>query len=140
MHLAPRRAPDGGLETTRWLTLCYVPLVPLSRWRVRVVGRVIPRPREDGAFLFEPLERLPLSLGAAFTTAVGGWCLAALGLGPLAACLVECAGTARFVQMAVFFPACVWPAVLVEWVERRRRAVIQGSPVREGYAESGRCS
>jgi len=139
MHLAFRREANGALETTRWLTLCYLPLVPLSRWRVRFVGLVAPLPREDEALLFEPLERLCLSAGAALATAAGGWCLAALALGPLAACLVECAGAARLAQMAVFFPACLWPVVLVEWVQRRRRAVIRGSREQEGDAEPARC-
>src|SRR5262245_2383363 len=60
MQLGLRRDWEGRLETTRWLTLFYLPLVPLSRWRVRFIQIPLPMPKEDETFEFEPLERLPL--------------------------------------------------------------------------------
>jgi hypothetical protein len=56
MQLGLRRDRKGGLETTRWATLCYLPLLPLSRWRVRSAGLALPQPLEDESFVFGPKD------------------------------------------------------------------------------------
>src|SRR5262245_29046538 len=87
MQLGLRRDREGGLETTRWVTLCYLPLLPLSRWRVRYAGLALPQPLEDESFVFERLCRLPLGAVGVLRTACCGWCLVALAVGPALACV-----------------------------------------------------
>jgi hypothetical protein len=118
MLLGVRRS-DDGLETTRWLTLFFLPLVPLSRWRVRYVGVPIGSGQDDPTFEFEPLERLPLDLEGTSRTFLSGWTLGAIALTPAAACVFGIQGAANNWQMALVFASCVWPLVVLLWVMRR---------------------
>jgi hypothetical protein len=125
MQLGLRRHHEGGLETTRWVTLCYLPLLPLSRWRVRYAGMALAGPLEDLSFAFEPLERLPLAAGGALATACSGWCLGAPALGPALACAFGIQGPANNFQMALVFASCGWPLLVLLAVQRRWRALVQ---------------
>src|SRR5581483_1477366 len=109
MQLGLRRDHEGGLETTRWVTLCYLPLLPLSRWRVRYAGVALPQPLEDETFVFEPLGRLPLRAAGVLRTAWCGWCLVALAVGPALACAFGIRGAANNFEMALVFASCCWP-------------------------------
>src|SRR4051794_1128812 len=100
MQLGLRRDDAGGVETTRWVTLFYLPVLPFSRWRVRYVGIAMPGPKEDESFNFEPLERLPLNAGGMLWTALCGWCLAAIAVGPALGCVFGIQGAANNFEMA----------------------------------------
>ncbi len=53
MQLGLRRDNEGELETTRWVTLVFVPVIPLSRWRVRYMGMASQLgPDNDESFVF----------------------------------------------------------------------------------------
>jgi hypothetical protein len=125
MQLGLRRDHEGGLETARWVTLCYLPLLPLSRWRVRPVGMALPGPLEDVSFVFEPLERLPLQAGGVFRTAWCGWCLAAVAVAPALGCAFGIRGRANNFQMALVFASCCWPLLVLIGVQRHQRALVQ---------------
>jgi hypothetical protein len=125
MQLGLRRGREGGLETTRWLTLCYLPLLPLSRWRVRYAGTALPGALEDPAFVFEPLGRLPLDAAGVLRTAGCGWCLVALAVGPALGCAFGIQGPASNFQMALVFASCCWPLLVLIAVHGRQRAVVR---------------
>jgi hypothetical protein len=125
MQLGLRRGREGGLETTRWVTLCYLPVLPLSRWRVRYAGLPLPQSLEDESFAFEPLGRLPLSAGGVLRTAWCGWCLVALAVGPALACAFGIQGAANNFEMALAFASCCWPLLVLLAVQRRRRVFVR---------------
>jgi hypothetical protein len=125
MQLGLRRDREGRLETTRWVTLCYLPLVPLSRWRVRSIGIALPEPFEDESFIFEALERLPLDAAGVLWTAWCGWCLVALAIGPALACVFGIQGPASIIEMTLVFASCGWPLLVLIAVLRQRRAIVQ---------------
>ncbi len=126
MQLGLRRDHEGGLETTRWGTLCYLPLLPLSRWRARPAGVTLPTaPLEDESFVLEPLERLPLRAAGVLRTAWCGWCLVALAVAPALGCVFGTRGPASGFQMALVFASCCWPLVVLIAVQRRWRAVVR---------------
>jgi hypothetical protein len=126
MQLGLRRDREGGLETTRWVTLCYLPLLPLSRWRVRSAGMALPTaPLEDVSFVLEPLERLPLRAAGVLRTACCGWCLVALAVGPALACAFGIRGAANNFEIALAFASCCWPLLVLLAVQRRRRAFVR---------------
>jgi hypothetical protein len=125
MQLGLRRDSAGRLETTRWITFCYLPLLPLARWRVAYVGTVLPGPWEDEPFVFEPRERLPLNVGGVLWTAFCGWFLVALALGPALSCAFMIQTPASTLEMVVVFATCCWPLVLWILVQRRQRAIVQ---------------
>jgi hypothetical protein len=136
MQLGLRRDASGALETTRWLTLFYLPLLPVSRWQVRYAGMAFPSgPDEDESFVFEPVERLPLNFGGVLGTALCGWCLFAVALGPAAACVFGIRGAADNFQMVLVFASCGWPLAVIIWVRRRWRAFVEQPSDIRGDAE-----
>jgi hypothetical protein len=61
MTLGHFRMEDGSLSTTLWVTFLYLPVIPLARWKVLYRGECsMMTPKEDPAFLFHKIERLPL--------------------------------------------------------------------------------
>src|SRR5262245_47635014 len=87
MQLGLCRDEEGRLETTRWVTLFYLPLLPVARWRVRYVTMALPGPKEDETFVFAPVERLPLEAASVVWTAWCGWSLVALAIAPALLCI-----------------------------------------------------
>jgi hypothetical protein len=128
MQLGLRRDDDGLLETTRWITLFFVPVIPLSRWRVRYVGlaRQV-GPDNDESFVFDPIERLTLDPYGVMRTALCGWCLFAIAVGPAVGCVFGIR-RATTTQMAFVFGACCWPLLVILWVQRRWRAFLERPP------------
>src|SRR5262249_17878600 len=126
MQLGLRRDRAGGLETTRWGTLCYLPLLPLSRWRGRYAGVSIRLALlEDVALVFEPLGRLTLNAGGVFWTAWCGWCLVAVALAPALGCVIGIQGPANHFQMALVLASCCWPLLVLIAVQWHQRALVQ---------------
>jgi hypothetical protein len=121
-------ARAGGLETTRWVTFCDLPFLPLARWRARYAGMATPMPKEDESFVFEPLQRLPLGAGGVFRTAGCGWCSVALAVGPVLGCLFGVQGPASPFEMALVFASWCWPLLILIAVQRRWRAIVQPPP------------
>ena len=129
MQLGLRRDNEGELETTRWVTLVFVPVIPLSRWRVRSMGMASQLgPDNDESFVFEPVERLPLDLFAVIRTALSGWCLFAIAVGPGMACVFGIRPPATRFEMALILGSCVWPLLVTIWVQRRWRAFLEQPP------------
>jgi hypothetical protein len=127
MQLGLRRDRAGSLEITRWVTLGYLPLLPLSRWRVRYTGMALPGPLEDPSFVCEALGRLPLDATGVLGTALCGWCLVALAVGPALACAFGIQTPASTLQMALVFASCSWPLLVLIAVHQRRRALVRGT-------------
>ena len=126
MQLGLRRDDDGALETTRWITLFFAPVVPLSRWRVRYIGIApLVGPDNDESFAFEPLDRLPLDLIGVVRTALSGWCLFAIAVGPTVACALGIRPPATTLQLALAIGSAVWPLLVTIWVQRRWRAFLE---------------
>lgn len=125
MQLGLRRDAEDRLETTRWLTLFYLPLVPLSRWRVRYLGMTFVGPKEDPSFNFASIERLAIEPLGAATTAAWGWFLVALALGPALMCVFGIQGAANNFEMALVFASCCWPLMVLTAVFWRWRRLLQ---------------
>jgi hypothetical protein len=129
MQRGLRRDHAGGLEMTRWVTLGYLPLLPLSRWRVRYTGMALPGPLEDPSFGFEALGRLPLDATGVLWTALCGWCLVALAVGPALGCAFGIQTPATTLQMVLVFASCCWPLLVLIAAHQRQRALVQGRKV-----------
>lgn len=126
MSLGLRRDDDGRLETTRWVTLLYLPLVPFSRWRVWYVGPTPPGEYHvDETFWFRPVERLPLDPAGVIWTALCGWCLWAVAVSPAVAGVLAVLPPVNPLVFWVLVAACVWPLLVMIWVQRRWRAIVR---------------
>jgi hypothetical protein len=135
MQLGLRHDEEGFLETTRWITLLFVPIVPLSRWRVRYAGTASQLgPDNDESFVFHPIDRLPLDLLGVIQTALSGYCLVAIAIGPAVGCVFAIPCPPNAIQMVFVLGTCVWPLAVTIWVERRWRAVVQHS--RESWLDT----
>jgi hypothetical protein len=129
MQLGLRHDDKGLLETTRWITLFFVPIVPLSRWRVRYAGTARRfGPDNDESFVFHHIERLPLDPLGVIQTALCGFCLVAIAIGPAVGCVFAMPCPPNSLQMALLLGSCVWPLGVTMWVQRHWRAVVQQSP------------
>ena len=129
MQLGLRWDDEGNLETTRWITLLFVPILPVSRWRVRYAGTAETLgPDDDESFLFEPIERLSLDPSGVLGTALCGWCLFGVAVGPALGCVFGIHGAADKLQMVLVFASCLWPLLVVIWVQRRCQALVQRPP------------
>jgi hypothetical protein len=125
MQLGLRRDPDG-LEMTRWLTVLYLPLIPLSRWRVRPAGVVFPPEHHvDESFRFYPVERLPLGVLGVLQTAVAGWLLVAVAVAPAIVCALTVEAPVNPVEFAIVMATCAWPLAVFIWVQRRAKAIVR---------------
>lgn len=124
-QLGLRRDADG-LEMTRWLTVLYLPLIPLSRWRVRPAGVVFPvEYHVDESFRFHPVERLPLDVVSAIRTATAGWLLVAIAVGPAVGCAFALQAPVSVVEFAVAMASCAWPLAVLLWVQRRAKKIVR---------------
>lgn len=71
--------PDGVAPATMWFTFLYLPLVPLTRYRVRFL------PHKGSGFSYQVLSHEPLNWREVLKTYFVGWVLTPLILfGPLA--------------------------------------------------------
>lgn len=127
MCLGLKRDFDGRLETTRWVTLLFMPVMPLSRWRVRCLGEAHPYgPEFDPSLLFDPVERLPIDVFGACWTALCGWSLGIVALAPACVCIDGVQGRAATpFELVLIFASCAWPLAVLFWVWRRWKAVVQ---------------
>lgn len=125
MQLGLRRDADG-LEMTRWVTVLYLPLIPLSRWRVRPGGIVFPPEHHvDESFRFHPVERLPLDILRVLQTATAGWLLVAVAISPMIACALTFQAPVNRMEFAIVMATCAWPLVVYIWVLRRAREIVR---------------
>jgi hypothetical protein len=125
MLLGLRRDEVGRLETTRWLTLFYIPVLPLGRWRVEYLGTTGGEQQDDETLLFARVERLPLDLEGMSRTVLAGWALGVIAIGPAIAGVLLIQGAANNWQMAGVFASCIWPLVVLLWVQRRQRRFVR---------------
>jgi hypothetical protein len=125
MQLGLRRDADG-LETTRWLTLLYLPLIPLSRWRVRPAGVVFPvEYHVDESFRFHPVERLPLDIAGTLLTVTARWLLVAIAVGPAVGCAFALQAPVSVFEFAVAMASCAWPLAVFWLVQRRAKTIVR---------------
>ena len=129
MQLGLRWDDEDTLETTRWLTLFFMPIIPLSRWRVRYAGRAQQLgPDCDETFRFDRLGPLPLDPLGVLTTALCGWALGGVAVTPSIACITTIHGGANSFQLVATFAAACWPLAVVLWVRRRWGRIVKRPP------------
>ena len=132
MLLGLRRDETGVLQTTRWLTFLYMPVLPFSRWRVEYVGREGGEYQDDETLVFWGLERLSLDLEGVSRTLLAGWFLGAVAVGPAVAAAVLVKPPVPAWLFAGVITTAVWPLAVILWVQRRWRKV-----AREGARDAG---
>jgi len=111
----------GVATATKWFTLIYVPIVPLSRHRVRFL------PHKGSGFAYQELERLPLNGREIALTYLMGWVvfplLILLPLVPAISEIWQAIGLPSVLQIPYILVAIIWIIVLIwktsDWHDAR---------------------
>jgi hypothetical protein len=125
---AVERKPNGRVDFTLWATVFFLPVWPLSSWSAVYAGAVRPDGIKEDGHRFDdevPIERDLLSCVRTLTAAM---VVLAIAIAPAAYFILRTTGRAATnVEMVLVFAACVWPVVVVNLVERRRRRILTGA-------------
>jgi hypothetical protein len=112
--------PDGRVEFTVWLSLFWMPLVPLSSWSARYVGEAVQAIPGESHW-FADLERIPHNGVRLAKTFLGALLLVAAAVAPIAMMIERTNGRAATTAEMIIVLACtVWAAGLPISVELNR--------------------
>jgi hypothetical protein len=123
------REQSDALVATLWLTLFFVPVIPLRRVRCRYLGESkMTHPHDETSPCFEILDRLPLSPFAILAT----WVLALVSiiaaLAPIAFMLWFTNGrAANTYEVILALLAAAWPVAFLVILEKRRRRMLEAT-------------
>jgi hypothetical protein len=138
-HMGHAKQPDGTYLATRWITVLFFPLVPLSSWIIRPL-REVALPGFESRREFEIVRRAPLEPLEVLRTYGRAVAVAVVGLGPLA--IVFEAGlyahlqkTDKDMSVAVVMAAVFWLLAVMIWVTRRVEMIYE---IAERKAERAR--
>jgi hypothetical protein len=114
------RRPDERVEFTVWLSLLWMPLIPLSSWSARYVGEGIPAIPGESHW-FSDLQRVPHNSARMAKTFLGAILLVAAALVPIAVIIERTNGrAATSLEMIILFACVLWAAGLPISVEVNR--------------------
>ena len=121
------RTPDGRVIFTVWLSVFWMPLIPISSWSAVYAGESMDATAEE-SHLFVDLVRMPHDwrrLGRTF----GGAILVVLAaLAPTAVMIQRTDGrAATTLEMILVLAFVGWAAGLIIYFEYRRRQRLRGS-------------
>jgi hypothetical protein len=112
--------PDGRVEFTVWLSLFWMPLVPLSSWSASYVGESVGGIPGESHW-FTDLERIPHNGGRLVKTFLSALLLVGAVIAPIAVMIERTNGRAATTAEMIIVLACtVWAAGLPISVEINR--------------------
>jgi hypothetical protein len=125
-----RPAPGGRVAFTVWLSVCWLPLIPVSSWTGRYAGEVLAGyPFVEEAYLADR-TRIPHEWGRLARTFAGGIVILVVAFAPAAAMLILVEGRAASpLEAALLLITAAWPALVVlgaESLKRRRMRAAAG--------------
>jgi len=112
--------PDGRVEFTVWLSLFWMPLVPLSSWSARYVGESVEAIPGESHW-FADLQRIPHNRGRQAKTILSALLLIAAAIAPIWVMIERTNGrAATTVEMIIVLACTVWAGGLPISVELNR--------------------
>jgi hypothetical protein len=121
------RTEDGRVRFTSWLSLFWVPLVPLRSWSAVYLGEGLPDGVTDESHRFGDIRRIPHDWGRNVQTFARGILMAGLAVAPSAIMIARTNGrAATTVEMITVFAGILWAVGLVFWSEHLRRKALRG--------------
>lgn len=121
--------PPNEVILTFWITLIFVPVIPIGRKRCRYVCDATPLgPELEAGPGFDVLEKLPLSLTSVVSTYLGALVALSVTLAPIAYMIWRTQGrAATFVEFILVVLCAIWPVVFVVLKERRDRLLLEST-------------
>jgi hypothetical protein len=121
------RTEDGRVRFTSWLSVFWIPLVPLRSWSAVYVGEALPDGISDESHRFTDVRRIPHDWGRNIQTFARGVLVAALAVAPTAIMIARTDGrAATTVEMVIVFAGILWAVGLILWTEHVRRRKLRG--------------
>jgi len=129
-----QRAPDRRIQFTVWLTILWVPIVPISSWSgfySAHVGWIRYKEAEDlGRFeegSFVDLVQQPHDWARMARTFLYAWLLVSIAGAPSAYMIWRTHGRgATNLELPFVLASAAWPLILVVWTNRVKRRKLQG--------------
>ncbi len=122
------RTDDGRVLFTSWLSVLWIPIVPLSSWSAIYAGERPPDGVTDESHCFDDLRRIPHDWLRIARTFVGSLLVAIVAIAPTAFMIVQTDGRAATnAEMIVVFAGIFWAVGLIFWSESTRRSRLRGA-------------
>jgi hypothetical protein len=122
------RAADGRVEFTAWLSLFWIPLLPLSSWSGHYAGEADSLGDLERSERFTDLKRIPHDPFRLLQTSSRGLLTALLAAAPAAYMIYRTNGRAATIpEFILVLASALWPILLVIHAERSRRRTLKGA-------------
>jgi hypothetical protein len=120
------RTPDARVEFTVWLSVFWMPLVPISSWSAVYAGESLPVVPGEG-HAFADLRRIPHDAGRLIRTFLGALALLLAVIIPIGVMIERTDGRAATTfEMVIIFALILFASGLIIFFEFRRRKKLQG--------------
>jgi hypothetical protein len=121
-----RKTPDGRVEFTAWLSVLWIPLIPISSCSGLYVGEQPGDGIFDDGPSFACLERIPHDWIGIFQTFARTIVTVAIALAPSAYLIYRTQGRAATpIEMIFVIAAAAWPVFIIIGLHRWRREKLQ---------------
>ena len=121
------RTPEGRVLFTVWLSVLWIPFVPISSWSAVYAGEVPPNGLTYEGHYFADLVRIRHVWHRLVRTFVRSLIFAVIACAPAAFLIAHTHGRAATnVEMVFVFASAAWPVVLIILSERVRRRQLKG--------------
>jgi hypothetical protein len=122
------RTDDGRVRFTSWISILWIPILPLASWSAIYAGERPPDGVFDESHYFADLRRIPHDWTRIVRTSVAGLLVATIGVAPSAVMIAVTTGRAATnAEMVIVLAGVLWAVGLIIWSERRRRSKLRGS-------------
>ena len=133
------RTDDGRVEFTSWVSVFYLPLVPLSTYSGLYAGERLSG--EGESHRFADLRRVPHDWGRIRQTFARGLLAAVVAVAPAWVMIAKTNGRAATnAEMVLVLASAAWPAVLILWLHHVRRKKLLGASLTPLHAAPPRSS
>ena len=112
-------------EVTRWITFLWLPLIPISSWRIRPIksesvnlGFAI-----GGQQNFEILEDRPLQLNRVLKTYALGYLIGAMAVLPMILAITFFPKPPTTLQTTLLVASAIWPILILGFIDRRHEKI-----------------
>lgn len=120
-------ADDGRVEFTSWLSIFWIPLIPLRSWSGIYAGISLPHPIIDEGHAFIDLKRIQHDTSGLLQTFARGIFALTVAMLPSAYMIYRTNGRAATNIESIFFLASAfWPPALIFYIDNCRKAKLCG--------------
>ena len=123
---AIERRPDGQVVFTLWFTFFFLPIFPLSSWSANYSGPIRPDGIRENGHSFDNAIRIQRDFIPYVQTISAAIVTLAISIAPIAYFIFRTQHrAATLIEMILVFASCIWPIVVISFVERHRSKLLK---------------